>query len=459
MPALSERKIAIVQTLVQTAPDRAVGMLERALANAAGDNPLVAVRRLVEVEVADRRLRNLVLQPLVPLCSAAAPPTALRFPSRTLGLIWRALKSTETDTLSRLRDQSDDDETLAHTLNDTMDRLVAAAAARLRLRDHPDFDAVGAICDADQDEGGARLVACLDIAAIVRKAVQRLPEWIMNPGGDTAAAARIAHRDAVAIADDAGPRFFHMLAGHLAHRWMVMRIISAVMDKPTERYLADSELAGFGEVVLSDVDQLIAAAGKLDAFGGPDAGRAAAQSLGSAVQQIVEVEASVDLTREHGWGKRIVTQRGAITAIVEARLRDAEKSLPEALPRQESRGNRGRALPRLTSGPEPRAVAQAETLLAFVEELRTSMNPGGFTSARATSLERLAEGLDQYAEGALELLRTESPADPDAAYAILQAAATLTGYVKGPKAAELILRRAGVALRAADTPQLAAGHA
>ena len=59
----------------------------------------------------------------------------------------------------------------------------------------------------------------------------------------------------------------------------------------------------------------------------------------------------------------------------------------------------------------------------------------------------------------MELLRTEPSADPDAAYAILQATATLTGYVKGPKAAELILRRAGVALRAADTPQLAAGHA
>ena len=86
------------------------------------------------------------------------------------------------------------------------------------------------------------------------------------------------------------------------------------------------------------------------------------------------------------------------------------------------------------------------------------MNPGGFTSVRAKSLERLSEMLDQYAEDALELLRTEPPTDPDAPFALLQAAAALMGYVKGPKAAELILRRVGVAIRAADAPTLAAAR-
>ena len=177
MPALTERKIAIVQTLVQTAPDKAVGMLERALADTAGDNPLVAVRLLVEVEMADRRLRNQVLQPIVPLCLEAAPPTALRFPSRTLGLIWRALKNTEADALARLRSQADDDQTPAHALNDTIDGLLRSAAAGLRGCKHADFQALGAICDADQEGGGAQLAACLDIAGVVRKAIPRLPEW------------------------------------------------------------------------------------------------------------------------------------------------------------------------------------------------------------------------------------------------------------------------------------------
>ena len=44
-----------------------------------------------------------------------------------------------------------------------------------------------------------------------------------------------------------------MLAAQMAHPWMVLRIISAVMDKPSERYLRDSELGGFAERVTDNV--------------------------------------------------------------------------------------------------------------------------------------------------------------------------------------------------------------
>lgn len=455
MSALPERKIAIVQALVQTSPDNVVSMLEQALSEVSGDTELADVRRLVETEVNDRRLRNLVLQPLVPLFVDAAPGAVLQFPPRALGLIWRALNAAEPEAIALIRDQASDAETSASALSGAIEVLMAAAASGLHQRRDAAFAAVAAACDAHQPGGGARLGACLDIAPVVRRAVQRLPQWIMSPDGDTAAAARIAHRDAVAISDEAGPTFFHMLAAHLANRWMVLRIISAVMDRPTERYLADSELAGFGEAVLADVDQLIADSGRFDASGGPEAGRSAAERLGSAIQQILEVETSVDLTRDQGWGKRIVKQRAAIVATVETWLRRAEKALPEVLPRQDVRGARGRAAPCLERAPDLRELVQAQTLLAFVDELRTSMNPGGFASLRAKSVERLTEFLDQYTEDALDLLRREPAKDPEAAYAVLQAVATLTGYMTGPKAAELVLRRAGVAMRAADAPAVA----
>ena len=70
MPGLSDRKIEIVRHLVESAPDKIVGGLQNALAAASGDSVLAGVRRLVESEVADRRLRNAVLSPIAPLCAA-----------------------------------------------------------------------------------------------------------------------------------------------------------------------------------------------------------------------------------------------------------------------------------------------------------------------------------------------------------------------------------------------------
>ena len=46
-----------------------------------------------------------------------------------------------------------------------------------------------------------------------------------------------------------------MLAAQMAQPWMVLRIISAVMDKPTERYLRDNSPASRG--VFEDIDKAL----------------------------------------------------------------------------------------------------------------------------------------------------------------------------------------------------------
>ena len=48
------------------------------------------------------------------------------------------------------------------------------------------------------------------------------------------------------MSDDAGPRFFEMLAAHLTEPWLILRVISGVMDRPHETYFSASELSSFG---------------------------------------------------------------------------------------------------------------------------------------------------------------------------------------------------------------------
>ena len=454
MTALSERKIAIVRTLVESAPDKVVGSLRQALAETPDQSALGGVKRLVEVEVYERNLRNHVLQPIAPMCvGGGVDPHRLTFPSRVLAMLWRGVRALDdAEDITVVRDAADRD-TPPHEVSDAEDRLTTLAAEGVRTREQADFRAAAELCDQVRPGGGQLLAACLDIAPIVRRATQKLPEWLAHPGGETSAAARLSYRDAVNKDEDAGPRFFEMLAAQMAHPWMILRVISAVMEKPNERYLADSEMAGFGEVLLQDVDDALAVIAGLKADAGVPAAREAAKLAGLIVQQIMEVENSVDLQREHGWGQRIHKQRASLAAEVEGRLREAAKATMDALPLQASRNPRARRqAPRLGVPPEPKTVDRALTLLSFSQELHSTANYGGFSSARNKMVENVAEYIDHYVTDIVELIRGGEAEDLDNAPAYLEHAAVFDQLLRGGKAGELVRRRAHAALHPDSPP-------
>lgn len=454
MAALDERKLAIVRNLVETAPDRVVGNLRVALAETAEDSALGGVRRLVETEVLDRTLRNTVLRPVAPMfVGGGDDPRALTFPARALTLIWRGLRATEPARIAEAQALLAE-QPAAHAMTDLCDQLVAIAAGKLRARSAPEFATAAEICDAGRPDGAEVLASCLDLGPVVRSAALRLPEWIAHRGSETTAAARLAYKDAVEVAEDAGPRFFDMLAAQMSHPWMVLRVICAVMDKPTERYLADSEMARFGETVLEDIDASLAFIAGLKTDSPVSDGRSAAQRAELVVQQILEVETNIDLNRETGWGKRVHQQRASLAGVVEGRLKEAEKAVTEALPMHAPRHLRGRRqVPHLSLPPDQRLVEKATMLLSFSDALRATANHGGFAATRAKLVERLSEFLAHYVDEVVDLIRCEEAEDLENATAFLNVAADLSQLVTGEKAAELVRRRAHAALHAGQTSE------
>ena len=449
MAALPERKIAIVRTLVETAPETILLNLQKALEGTEDESSLGGVRRLVEAEIADRALRDAIFEPVVPLFNAAnREPRRLTFPPRALTLMWQALREVEAPAVEAARSAREARDP-NHSLISKYDTLVAVAANGLRGTGGPGFQAAADLCDQARPGGARLLVGCLDIAPVVRRCAERLPVWIAHPGGDTAAAARLAYNDAVEVADDAGPRFFAMVAARLAHPWMVLRVISAVMDRPTERYMADSELADFAEVVMDEIDDVLAIVDDLDLTGGAEAGAKAAVQAGLVVQKIHEIETAIDLQRENGWGNRVHKQRLSLASVIEGRLRDAEKAVTEALPMHTVKAGRvSRTVPRLTSLPDPADVQKARTLLALCDELRSAANYGGFASVRGKVIETLTEYLGQYVEQVLDLIRQNEVEDPACAAAVLEICAEFSERVAGEKAGELVRRRAHTTLNA-----------
>ena len=155
------------------------------------------------------------------------------------------------------------------------------------------------------------------------------------------------------------------------------------MDKPTERYLADSELGGFPERVLNDIDEALQAVATLDLDGGASLGRAVAEKVAIVTQQVFELESCIELTREHGWGHRIVGQKQSLAGLVEARLRDADKLSTAALPIQTSAAGSAMAA---VLAPEPHEHHSHET--TDTEDVQSIVHPSTPLSAVARARRR-----------------------------------------------------------------------
>ena len=326
MPGLSDHKMEIVRTLVETAPDKIVGGLHNALVSAEGDTALAGVRKLVESELADRRLRNAILAPIAPLfIGDGKSSTRLAFPLRALPLLWRALKDMapmEVSQAARLLVDFRPNESSP----EPFDTLVKWVADGLRSeRPSAAFASAIEVLDAARPGGAKALADCIDLAPIVRDATLHLPDWITRTTEESAAAARVHYNDSCAISDDAGPLLFEMMAAQMAEPWSILRIVSAVMDRPTERYLASSELSVFAERLMDEIDANLAHVAHFDLNGGIAAGKRAGETVELITQQIAEIENAVDLGREGGWGGRVQKQKKSLAAVVEGRLRKSRK--------------------------------------------------------------------------------------------------------------------------------------
>jgi hypothetical protein len=404
---------------------------------------MTRVQRVVEAEAAERRARNFVLGPITALCVKPGPFSGLTFPPRTLPLLWRALIAAAPEDVAAARRQAEEwrsDESSA----EIFDSLCRLAAAGLRSGEAP-FAA--ATASADAGVGHEVLAACLDIAPVTRRAMAQLPDWLGRMTSEKAAKLRLMYRDVAGIAEDAGPRFFEMLAAHLTEPWLILRIISGVMDRPNETYVSSSELASFGERVLADIDRRVAEITAFNASAGRPAAHATAQSVHFACVQVTEFDQSIMLTAEGVWGRRIARQKRALAGAIETHLKASDDAVARALPLQTVRhGPRGvRAMPRLTEDPDKTLVERAATLLTFMSEVRSSAAAGGFASARAKVLEAIDARLDSYVEDILEEIRSEHEQTRDRARLFMDIAAEFCGLARDEKAAQIVRRRAAAA--------------
>jgi hypothetical protein len=445
MTGLTESQTSIIRRLFGAAPDAAIRTLEQALAGeAVRGGAMAAVHELAACEAADRRIRAAVFGPLVPLCK----PTVgrpVRFAGGTLALLWPALRAHAPDLVRAVETANplSDEEKAAR--DDTCDQLCAIAAGALRTGESEFACVIDLLNGAG--EGQAELFASyLDLTPVARPALERLPEWVGRSSDERAAAARLAYKDAVDVADDTGPQYFEILFAHLPEPWQILRVLSAVMHHPGDRYVAVSELARFGEYILEDIDRRLVAFKAFDPNDGAAAGAAAAETIQIASTEIAEFETSIELSRDGPWGQRVGKQKQMLAESAESRLGQIEKAMDIALPLQMVRVGKGRrGLPNLADDLEPAALRKTEGLLGFFDHSRSAASQSGYGAARAKVAEKLEARLDQYVEDLLEMLRAEAAPPAERVHAYLEVCAAFMEAVRGEKAGQIVRRRAAAA--------------
>jgi hypothetical protein len=449
MPNLSESQLGTVRALIQAAPDRAIRDLETALSGGADRHEAMRmIHRMVNAEAMDRRTRYAVFSPLMPLCVVRPPGAAgFYFPSSTPGLLWKALKEEAPAEVQQAADLVTDNDT-SDPLGLTLNALCRKAVEGLRTRSNSYYVQAAELLDRSQPDGAETFAKCMDLAAIARSVLEQLPDWLARMTEDRVVAARLAFKDAVDVAEDAGPRLLEILYVQLDEPWLILRLISAVMHRPADRYVASSELGSFGDRLMDDIDARLKRISAFNAEGGSPAGVAAACDVNIAAQVVAEFDKTVELSPEGPWGARLTLQKRGLAQAVEGRLRAIESQVAAALPLQTSgfRKRGTRPPPRLSDDPNPRQVESARAFLSFMHEVRESGERLGFGSTWAKISESLEAHLLTYVEDLLDRLHAhEEGDDPERIRKFLDIAAEFLGLACGDKAAQIVRRRMAAA--------------
>jgi len=449
MGDLNEARLLAVGALLQRTPDRALQSLASLLASdQSNDASIRLVRQLVSAEVRDRRFRSMTFEPLAVLCKAPTALPRLSFPPTTPALLWQAVKAYQPSLAAKLAATP---ETKAGRLElvATMNEICAAAAEGLEKRATSAFEALADLLNGSHN-GCARVIALLIITPELRDALAKAPTWLGSYEPDHAAAVRIAFRTVSEKASEAGFLFMEVLFAVIEQPASILKLVSMIMDRPSDRFLAASELSSIGERLLDLIDQHINAVQTFDPKRGLEGGVATAAAADAATAIICEFETHLTMPREGVWGARIVQQRRALSLAMETRLQEVEAAMAAALPvtSLRSHGKKLRGPPDLTKMPPPVASDKLLGLAALLSRCRNAAQTNGFGALRTKLMEVQDQALDTYIQDVLDMMhRGQAPVEIARPY--LDLAAEVFGLIRDPKAAELVRRRTVAAIAAA----------
>lgn len=445
MGVIADKRLHLLRGLIKTLPQASLRSLELAL-GVAKEPALIEVRDLIMVEREFRNARDAVFAPFKPLFERRDDGLdAVEFPEWLLDNLWRSLEKREPELYQEaryaLRGLRAEDPTPV-----VFFRLVTAAAAI--LREHPQ-EVLPSKRERGDEAEIAEFANYLDLHRISRTVLARLPELMGRIDAEKAATLRLMFKDACAISEEGGTRFMEIVFANLEDGAQIIKFVATVSDRPNDRFLAESELAEFGERIL---DRITESLGDLKAFmsGKTSSASKSGQDLQGAgdgvarvLNQLQSFATYIELSRDGPWGKRVGDAHKQIAEMVEVQLKGAERVFQDALPLKTERiyGRVKKDVPHLEKFPKPEVVVRAANVASFIREVRATANSGGFASLHTKVVLALEGMLDSYFENLLDIANGEDPFETEPVMQFFELTTDLMEALCGEEKAVVARRR------------------
>lgn len=447
LPVASQTAIT---AMIEAAPDAALQKLSVALRSTPGAR-VDWIRRLILAELAARRMRAVVFGPLTALFRPRGDGVrGLSFPAPVMTGLWRQVSVRQAALLAQAEEMTAGGGEIAPRL---LDQLCLSAAAV--LRDEPETVWVGLDGATAQE-----LAACFDLAPLARGAMPMLRTWTRRADADARAALRLTMRDAAQISDDAAPRMLEILFANIQQPGLILRVISHVSGLGgEERFLAESELADFGERLLERIEE---AADVLDGFD-PVRGEGAevgvvCEQLDDAVELMAQMELSLDLTPDGAWGARFQVLKQRLGGALNDLIGQCPRAVDKVLPLERVRGAAGvaRMAPVMDARTDGPAVDRARRLMQVLASSKRAAAVLGCAGQRSQICEALEKRLSAHGDELIEALNAGHGADESRMAALVEISAHFLEQADAEVPARTLRRRlAATGATAARSPRAA----
>lgn len=450
MTGLSVASQAALKAMIQSAPDEALTRLSTALRTTPGER-VDWIRRLIRGEQAVRRMRTAAFRPLVAMFRARMDGVrSLTFPAPVLGGLWRQVCARQGALVDRAREM-----TVAGGEVDAglLDQFCVAAAAV--LRDDP-----GSVWEPLGPEVARELAACFDLAPLARTALPMLGRWTGPPDPDSEASLRLMMRDAERIGEGAVFRMVEILLANIAEAPLILRVIGRIANTDgEERFLAQSELADFGERLF---ERLQAAAEALDDFhparAAPGEAEAAVARLDAGADILHQMELSLAFTPDGDWGGRLQALKMRMSRALDNIMAMAPRLMDKALPMERVRivGAMSRMAPVRDAPARGPLVDHARSALVLMHGAASAAAVLGCGGPRGQVCEMLQKRLTPYGDELIEALNAGDGPDEGRMVALTELCAEFLVMSDAAPAARALLRRlASTGATATASPRVA----
>ncbi|OYW83083.1 MAG: hypothetical protein B7Z26_01555 [Asticcacaulis sp. 32-58-5] len=285
----------------------------------------------------------------------------------------------------------------------------------------------------------------LDLHRLLRQYLNRLPDWMGRIDAEKAATLRLWYKDACAFSEDAGVRFIEAIFANMDDGAMIIKIIATVADRPNDRFLAESELADFGERILLLAEERTDTFKRLMSSKSKDLGfmAEAGADISRCLMALMGLEQYIELARDGPWGKRVAAAHKTIAELVEGRLKTAAGHIQGALPMKSEKvaGRVRKDYPDVRTPMDEAATTNAKAMLTFLKDIKHTASSGGYASLLTKTVQEVETVLDGYMDDLIGIANHDAGLDVEAVMTLFEGVIDLIEALFGEERAALARRR------------------